>query len=687
MGGVEPAGGYVLELLRSGRAGRHGEQAARRPARRRAVRGSGRGRRAAALRGLRLRRDPGDQGAARVARRHERPPRARDRQRDDELHPLGDGGRPLVRRRARRGAAARLSRRPTRRRTWTGSTPPRRRRSWPRLRSASRVPLEWVEVEGIEGVTPEHVAAARALDMHVKLIGRATLVGDRVDVRVGPAFVDAHHPLAAVEGAFNAVMLQGDAIREITLEGPGAGGIETASAVVADMVSVVGTTGTGFLQNDPVWRALERLPAGELASPFYLRLEVEDRAGVLARHRAGARGRRRLGGAARPAARRRARGPPRRHARGSGRAGRGGARRRSARSPSRAGTRAPCRWCPIAASRSSAGRDECVDRDAGAHRPLPRPPARDRARRPSSRSGRARRRCSPCPRLSERLGVELWLKWEASNPTGSYKDRGMTVAVSKAVEEGAEAVICASTGNTAASRRGVRRPRRDPGARAHAGGRGRGRQGRADAHVRRHGCSRSAATSTRRSQRRRSSRARGTHALVNSLNPYRREGQKTAVFEIVEELGAAPDAFVIPYGGGGNTSAYAQGSRELGSRHADRLGRGRAPRRHARLGDPHRRPRPRRQRRGVGRRGRDRRRRGDRRRLARARRRSRDCSASRPRAAGLAAVRRGDVAGRARRGHDHRPRPQGPRERRALRSRPAGRSTPIPTRSPSAARG
>ena len=147
----------------------------------------------------------------------------------------------------------------------------------------SRVPLDWVDVEGIEGVTLDHVTAARALDMHVKLIGRATLVGDRVDVRVGPAFVDRHHPLAAVEGAFNAVMLQGDAIREITLEGPGAGGIETASAVVADMVSVVGTIGTGFLQNDPVWRTLEQLPAGELESPYYLRLEVEDRAGVLAR--------------------------------------------------------------------------------------------------------------------------------------------------------------------------------------------------------------------------------------------------------------------------------------------------------------------------------------------------------------------------------------------------------------------
>jgi homoserine dehydrogenase len=146
----------------------------------------------------------------------------------------------------------------------------------------SRVPLEWVEVDGIEEVREEHVEAARALDMRVKLLGRATLARGRVDVRVGPAFVDAHHPLAAVEGPFNAVMLQGDAIREITLEGPGAGGIETASAVVADLVSIVGTTGTGFLQGDPVWRDLERMSLGDLSSPWYLRLVVEDRAGVLA---------------------------------------------------------------------------------------------------------------------------------------------------------------------------------------------------------------------------------------------------------------------------------------------------------------------------------------------------------------------------------------------------------------------
>jgi homoserine dehydrogenase len=146
----------------------------------------------------------------------------------------------------------------------------------------SRVTLDDVRFDGIEAVTQETVAAAREMDLAVRLVGAATLVDGKLDVRVGPALVDRHHPLAGVEGAFNAVMLQGDAIREIMLEGPGAGGMETASAVVADMVSVIGTTGTGFLQNDACWRTLPQLPPGELSSPFYIRLEVEDRAGVLA---------------------------------------------------------------------------------------------------------------------------------------------------------------------------------------------------------------------------------------------------------------------------------------------------------------------------------------------------------------------------------------------------------------------
>jgi len=147
----------------------------------------------------------------------------------------------------------------------------------------ARVTPDEVEVRGIERIRPAHVRAAHELEMVVRLVGLATLAGDAFDVRVQPAFVDRHHPLAAVEGPFNAVMLQGDAIREITLEGPGAGGLETASAVVADMVSVVGTTGTGFLQNDACWRTLDRLPPGELRSPFYLHVEVDDRPGVLAR--------------------------------------------------------------------------------------------------------------------------------------------------------------------------------------------------------------------------------------------------------------------------------------------------------------------------------------------------------------------------------------------------------------------
>ncbi|HXY86185.1 MAG TPA: homoserine dehydrogenase [Gaiellaceae bacterium] len=146
----------------------------------------------------------------------------------------------------------------------------------------SRVELGDVRYEGIEGIKPHHVAAAYTESAVIRLVGSATLVGDAVDVRVGPAFVDRHHPLASVDGPFNAVMLQGDAIREITLEGPGAGGVETASAVIADMVSVLGTNETGFLQNDASWRSLERLPPGELPARFYVHVEVDDKPGVLA---------------------------------------------------------------------------------------------------------------------------------------------------------------------------------------------------------------------------------------------------------------------------------------------------------------------------------------------------------------------------------------------------------------------
>ena len=147
----------------------------------------------------------------------------------------------------------------------------------------SHVELTDVEFSGITKIDALDVAAARQLDMVIRLVGAARLVDGQVDVSVQPAFVDKQHPLAKVDGAFNAVMLQGDAIREITLEGPGAGGVETASAVIADITSVLGTMGTGFLQNDAAWRELPMLPDGDSSSPFYFRLHVEDRPGALAR--------------------------------------------------------------------------------------------------------------------------------------------------------------------------------------------------------------------------------------------------------------------------------------------------------------------------------------------------------------------------------------------------------------------
>jgi threonine synthase len=168
------------------------------------------------------------------------------------------------------------------------------------------------------------------------------------------------------------------------------------------------------------------------------------------------------------------------------------------------------------------------------------------------------------PRLSERLGLELWLKCESANPTGSFKDRGMTVAVSKAVEEGAEAVVCASTGNTAASaaayaaRAGIRAAVLQP-----SGAVAVGKLAQAQALGARILDVRGSFDQALAAARELASR--GTHALVNSLNPYRLQGQKTAAFELVEELGAPPEALVLPYGGGGNLRAYRLGFDEAGA--------------------------------------------------------------------------------------------------------------------------
>jgi homoserine dehydrogenase len=146
----------------------------------------------------------------------------------------------------------------------------------------TRVHTDEVDHVGIDGLDLVDVRHAAALGYQIKLIASAMQVDGAVVARVHPCLLDADHPLASVQGAFNAVMLRGSSIREVILEGPGAGGEETATAVIGDLLAVIGTSGTGFLQHDGYYRELHRLPLDELQSPFYLRFEVDDEPGVLA---------------------------------------------------------------------------------------------------------------------------------------------------------------------------------------------------------------------------------------------------------------------------------------------------------------------------------------------------------------------------------------------------------------------
>ena len=175
----------------------------------------------------------------------------------------------------------------------------------------------------------------------------------------------------------------------------------------------------------------------------------------------------------------------------------------------------------------------------------------------------------PAPRLSDRVGAEVFLKIEGANPTGSFKDRGMTCAVSDAVRNGSEAVLCASTGNTAASlsayaaRAGIRGAVIVPegkiatGKLAQAlmhGARVIALRGNFDLALKlvREVCDRQPI------------------ALVNSVNPFRIEGQKTASFEIHEEIGSI-DALCIPVGNAGNITAYWKGFQEIDPTHPPKM--------------------------------------------------------------------------------------------------------------------
>ena len=170
----------------------------------------------------------------------------------------------------------------------------------------------------------------------------------------------------------------------------------------------------------------------------------------------------------------------------------------------------------------------------------------------------------PAPRLSERLGCELWLKWEGANPTGSFKDRGMTVAVSRALERGAPGVVCASTGNTAASAAAYAARAGLPAVIVlPAGAVARGKLAQAlavGAELRQvEGSFEEAHLLARRLA------DEEGWVNVNSINPDRIEGQASAAHEIVEQLGWLPDVLALPYGGGGNACAYVRGFEEAGA--------------------------------------------------------------------------------------------------------------------------
>src|SRR5205085_1345169 len=232
-----------------------------------------------------------------------------------------------------------------------------------RLAYGTPVHLNDVRYEGIEHLHIDDLQYARELGLGLKLIGTAERRQGGLSVRVHSALLYSGHPAASVHGMFNAVTVESATITEITMSGPGAGGRQTASAVLGDVVSVM--TGGARPPAEPLPLPL----IADVESAFYLHFDVADEPGVLA---------------------------------------------------------------AITKVLGEAGVSikSVVQRGLGEG---------------------ARLVMVTHPVLSELLGATVRLKLEGANPTGSFKDRGMTCAVSAAVREGAKAVVCASTGNTAAS--------------------------------------------------------------------------------------------------------------------------------------------------------------------------------------------------------------------------------------------
>jgi homoserine dehydrogenase len=146
-----------------------------------------------------------------------------------------------------------------------------------RLAFHTPVTLAEVSYQGIEAIQPDDLAYAKELGLSLKLLGVAERRDGGISVRVFPCFLYRGHPLAPIEGPFNAVMVEAPAITEVTMSGPGAGGLQTASAVLGDVVSILAG-------DAPVHETRAELPiVADVTSSFYLYLAVADRPGVLAR--------------------------------------------------------------------------------------------------------------------------------------------------------------------------------------------------------------------------------------------------------------------------------------------------------------------------------------------------------------------------------------------------------------------
>ena len=166
-----------------------------------------------------------------------------------------------------------------------------------------------------------------------------------------------------------------------------------------------------------------------------------------------------------------------------------------------------------------------------------------------------------CDTLSEEWGINLYVKYEGVNPTGSFKDRGMVMAVAKAIEEGSDTIICASTGNTSAAaaayaaRAGLRCIVVIPEGKIAMGKLAQAVMYGAEIYAIKGNFDQALSMV-------RSISAKYPITLVNSVNPYRIEGQKTAAFEVCKQLGKAPDVLAIPVGNAGNITAYWKGFKE-----------------------------------------------------------------------------------------------------------------------------